>query len=77
MYERGDYVKAEVQDEATSESELMWVRVEWTDESKRLVVGTLESEPALMTDPRMRRGVQIGVSYDQIREHVKEASFRQ
>jgi hypothetical protein len=35
----GDYVKFEMKDDATVESEWMWLRVDYCDDSNRLVFG--------------------------------------
>jgi uncharacterized protein YegJ (DUF2314 family) len=75
MFENGDYVKVEFKDEATEEIEWMWVRVERSDEASRIVFGTLDNEPIVMTD--LRLGMNLAVSYDNIREHMKAGSFRQ
>ena len=44
-YETADYVKAEFRDERTSESECMWVRMEFCDDTDRLVLGRPDSVP--------------------------------
>ncbi len=75
MFEKGDYVKVEFKDEATGESEWMWVCLSRADDANRLVFGTLDSEPIVMTD--LRLGMELAVSYDNIREHMKAASFQQ
>jgi len=72
-YKRGDFVKIEVPNEATSESEWMWVLVEDSDDGQRLVFGKLDNEPLVNTD--MRLGMKLAVSYDNIREHRTENSF--
>lgn len=75
MFDRGDYVKAEFRDDATGESEWMWVRVELADDANRIVFGKLDNEPAVITE--LRRGMELAVSYDNIREHMKASSFGQ
>jgi uncharacterized protein YegJ (DUF2314 family) len=75
MFENGDYVKVEFKDEASGESEWMWVRVSRADDANRLVFGTLDNEPIVMTD--LRLGMELAVSYDNIREHMKPGSFNQ
>jgi uncharacterized protein YegJ (DUF2314 family) len=75
MFERGDYVKVEFKDETSGENEWMWVRVMQADDGKRLVFGTLDSEPVVMTD--LRLGMELAVSYDNIREHMKPSSSGQ
>ena len=66
-YERGDFVKVEVRDEGTGQSEWMWVRVDDSDDERRLVFGKLDNEPIVHTN--MRLGMELGVSYDHIRDH--------
>jgi len=73
MYASGDYVKVEFKDEHSGESEWMWVRVDRNDPAQRIVLGTLDSEPVVMTD--LRLGQELAVSYDNIRDHRTRASF--
>ena len=73
MYTAGDYIKAEFRDEQSGEAEWMWVRVESDDPVRRVVFGTLDSEPVVSTD--LRLGMQLAVSYDNIRDHRTPASF--
>jgi len=75
IYQRGDYVKVEFRDEETGESEWMWVRVKESDNEKKLVFGWLDNEPIVNTD--LRLGMELAISYDKIREHLKESSFNQ
>lgn len=74
-YKRGDYVKIEVENEATKESEWMWFIVDDSDDERRLVFGKLDNEPLINTD--MRLGMELAVSYDNIREHRTANSFVQ
>ena len=74
-FEPGDYVKAEFKDERGGESEWMWVRVESADDDPRVVFGRLDNEPVAVADVRL--GMDLAVSYDNVREHVKASSFRQ
>ncbi len=74
MYASGDYVKVEFRDERSGEAEWMWVRVDLDDPARRVVFGTLDSEPIVMTDVRL--GQQLAVSYDNIRDHRTPASFK-
>jgi len=55
MYQAGDYVKAEFKDEATGESEWMWVKVDHCDGVQRLVFGALDNKP-----PALSLWVRIG-----------------
>lgn len=66
-YQKGDHVKIEVLDNQSSESEWMWLLVECSDDSQRLVFGKLDSKPLVHTD--MRLGQELAVSYDKIRDH--------
>jgi uncharacterized protein YegJ (DUF2314 family) len=74
MYALGDYLKVEFRDEQSGESEWMWVRVQSDDPARRVVFGTLDTEPIVMTD--LRLGIELAVSYDNIRDHRTPASFR-
>ena len=76
MYALGDYLKVEFRDEQSGESEWMWVRVQVQsdDPARRVVFGTLDTEPIVMTD--LRLGIELAVSYDNIRDHRTPASFR-
>jgi uncharacterized protein YegJ (DUF2314 family) len=74
-YKRGEYVEAELRDEATREREWMWVLVADSDDEKRLVFGRLDNEPVVHTN--MRLGMELAVSYDSIREHRAASSFNQ
>lgn len=75
MFERGDYVKIEVKDEATGENEWMWARVEQSDGANRMLFCVLDNEPAVSID--LRLGMKLAVSYDKVREHMKSVSFNQ
>ncbi len=75
-YERGDYVKVEFPDETTGIGEWMWVRVHHCDDENRLVFGTLDNEPVSDDDDRLKLGLELAVSYSQIREHKKPTEFR-
>ena len=72
-YEKGDYIKVEAVNQETGESERLWVEVDHCDEGKRIVFGRLDNMPVLNTD--MKLGQELAVSYDNIREHRKSASF--
>jgi hypothetical protein len=74
VFKPGDYVKVEFVKESTGESEWMWVEVSSDDKANRIVFGRLDSEPVLNAD--LRRGMELAVSYDNIREHRTAASFR-
>ena len=74
MYEAGDYIKAEFRDEDSGDNEWMWVRVQRADDALRVVFGTLDSQPIVMTD--LHLGMELAVSYDNIRDHRTASSFR-
>ena len=73
MYAAGDHIKAEFRHDSSDEVEWMWVRVESDDPARRVVFGTLDSEPVVSTD--LRLGMHLAVSYDNIRDHRTPASF--
>jgi len=72
--EPGDYVKFEMKDEKTGESEWMWLRIDYCDESTRLAFGWLDSEPVVFPND-LKLGQHLAVSYDNIREHRKANQF--
>jgi uncharacterized protein YegJ (DUF2314 family) len=72
-YEPDDYIKAEIVDEASKESEWLWVRVDRCDDQERLIFGTLDNIPVVNTD--LRLGQQIAVSYSNVRDHRKSSDF--
>jgi uncharacterized protein YegJ (DUF2314 family) len=74
-YEPGDYVKVEFHDDRSGQSEWMWVKVERSDDAGRLVFGRLDNEPVVITS--LRLGMDLAISYDNIREHMKPESFGQ
>ena len=75
QYEPGDFVKAAFADEKSGESEWMWVKVQRADDELRVVFGQLDCEPIVLTD--LRLGMELAVSYDKIREHMKASAFNQ
>ncbi len=74
-YQRGDYVKVEVQDETTVIGEWMWVRVHHCDDEKQLVFGTLGNQLVNDYGGKVELGSELAVSYSQIREHKKASDF--
>jgi hypothetical protein len=74
VFRPGDYVKVEFVKESTGESEWMWVEVSSDDSAARIVFGRLDSEPVVNSD--LRRGMELAVSYDNIREHRTPSSFK-
>jgi uncharacterized protein YegJ (DUF2314 family) len=72
MYVKGDFVKAEFQDDASGESEWMWVMVDSSDDQRRVVFGRLDNEPIVFK--KLKLGQEIAVSYDLIREHQSTTS---
>ena len=73
-FEAGDYVKAELTDEATGESEWLWMRVERCDDANRLVFGKLDSQPVVFPG-ELKLGQELAVSFDNIRDHKKPSDF--
>ena len=74
-YNAGDYIKVEFADEATGESEWMWVKVERCDDSNRLVFGWLDSQPVIECGGKIKLGSHLAVSYEKIRELRKASEF--
>jgi hypothetical protein len=74
IYEPGDYVKFEMKDEATGESEWMWLVADEDDDGKQLVLGRLDSQPVVFSG-KLTLGQEMAVSYANIREHRKASEF--
>lgn len=74
-YEPGDFVKVEFAGEAGMPGEWMWVRVSRCDVEKKIVFGTLDSEPLNDYRGEVALGSELAVSYSQIREHKKPTEF--
>lgn len=72
-YATGDFVKVEFTEDETGEKEWMWIKVERSDEGRRLIFGRLDNEPLVFT--KLKLGQEIAVSYDLVREHRKADSF--
>jgi uncharacterized protein YegJ (DUF2314 family) len=72
-YAKGDYVKVEIREQTSGESEWMWVLVDHSDDEGRLLFGKLDNEPIVNQD--MRLGMELAVSYDNIRDHRTASSF--
>jgi uncharacterized protein YegJ (DUF2314 family) len=73
VYQPGDYVKVEFKEDSTGESEWMWVLVDDANDAERVVFGRLDNEP--IANRGLRRGMELAVSYDKIREHKKASDF--
>lgn len=73
-FKSGDHIKFEIKDEKTGESEWMWLKVDYCDDSKRVVFGWLDSEPVVFSSD-LKLGQHLVVSYDNIREHRRSAAF--
>ena len=71
----GDYVKVEFPDEARGIGEWMWIRVTRCDDERKLVFGTLDSEPVNDYGGRIALGAELVVSFSQIRQHRKPTEF--
>jgi hypothetical protein len=74
MYKAGDYVKIEITNELTRDSEWLWLEISRNDPESRLVFGKIDSDPVVNLD--IHRGMEVAVSYDSIREHRTVESFR-
>ena len=72
-FDLGDHVKFETRNEETGESEWMWLRVDYYDDSKRLVFGWLASDPIVFS-AEVTLGQHFAVSYDNVREHKRPAA---
>ena len=70
----GDYVKFEIKNDATGESEWMWLKVDRCDDPNRLVFGWLDSEPVVFSSD-LKLGQHMAVSYDNVRDHKKSSDF--
>jgi len=70
----GDFVKFEIRDDTTGASEWMWLRVDSCDESRRVVFGWLDSNPAVFTT-HLKLGQHMAISYDNIRDHKKRTEY--
>jgi hypothetical protein len=74
-YERGDYVKVECAGDAGMPGEWMWVRVHRCDDKNQLVFGALDNVPLNDESGKLTLGIELAISFTQIREHKKSADF--
>ena len=74
MYESGDYVKFEITDERTGESEWMWLVVDRVDPANQMLFGRLDSQPVVI-DKQLSLGQELAVEFSKIREHKKASEF--
>lgn len=74
-YEPGEYIKAEFKDDHSGESEWMWVKVDYCDDSKRLVFGWLDNLSFVFPE-KLKLGQHLAIGYDNIREHRKPSEAR-
>jgi hypothetical protein len=72
-YQPGDYVKAEFKDEATGESERMWVVVDSCDDEEGVLFGRLDNE--LVVGTGLHVGDELAVGHDKVVEHRKAKDF--
>jgi hypothetical protein len=72
-FQPGDYVKAEFKDEATGESEWMWVQVDSCDDEAGVIFGRLDNEPVL--GAALHVDDELAVSYEKVVEHRKASDF--
>lgn len=73
--EPGDYIKFEIRDDDSGEAEWMWLRVDYCDDSRRMVFGWLDTQPIVMAS-KLTLGQHLAVSYDNIRDHKKACEFQ-
>jgi hypothetical protein len=73
-FETGDYVKFEISNEDSGESEWMWLRIDYCDEPNEVVFGWLDSQPVAFA-PDLKLGQHLAVSYKNIRDHKKAHQF--
>jgi hypothetical protein len=72
-YKNGDYVKVEVVNEETGESEWLWVQVDYCDEAAGIVFGRLDSIPVANID--LKLGQDLAVSFANVKAHKKDSDF--
>jgi hypothetical protein len=72
-FQPGDYAKAEFRDEATGESERMWVVVDSCDDEAGVLFGRLDNVPVLGTV--LQVGDELAVNYENVVEHRKAKDF--
>jgi hypothetical protein len=72
-YEAGDHIKVEFEGEDGMPGEWMWVIVQSRDDQKRLVFGTLDSEPMNDYCGKAKPGSNLVISYSRVREHTRHA----
>lgn len=65
-YNRGEYVKFELAETGSGQSEWLWMIVESCDDEAGVIFGTLDSMPIVST--QLRVGQQIAVSFDNVRD---------
>ena len=74
-YEQGDYIKVEIVDHVSRESEWIWVHVEHCYDVNRIVFGRLDNVPIVSTDIKV--GQELAISYDNVRGRRKQSDFKQ
>jgi len=72
-YHPGSFIKAVFEDEKSGESEWMFAKVERAHDALRVIFGRVESEP--IASPDLKLGMELAVSYDNIRDHRTPTSF--
>lgn len=73
-YQHGDLVKAVFKDDHTGETERMWVKVETSDDERRVVFGSLDNEPIAVFQDKLWLGKEVAVSYDLIVDVFREGT---
>ena len=67
-YSRGEYVKFELGETGSGQSEWLWMTVEFCDDEAGVIFGRLDSVPVVST--QLRVGQEIAVSFDNVRDAV-------
>lgn len=73
-YSAGDYVKVEFRNDATGESEWMWVQVDSCDDRMQLIFGRLDNLPVAFAE-KLKLHSEIAVSYRNVRDHRLAREF--
>ncbi len=66
-YKPSDRVRAEFTDDETGDSELLWLKVRYSNDDSRIIVGWLNSWPTVLT--KLKGGQETKIRYDLVREH--------
>lgn len=67
-------MKVEFEGETGLPAEWLWVRVESSDDRRKIVFGILDNQP-VSSKADLSVGQSVAISYDKIREHKKPWEF--